>query len=181
MLSIKSIESITENAAMDNTPLFDWQEERTMESPYGNRNFRGTWRNYNSETQYFHETTREQQESINIVFSSELEEVISGWEKIDTKNDRRKNKKIARKTVWKIKDVLRIPRYMNYHPEAFVQNIWRTEDGFLTFQNRNPELPQLLYTHESFSLVKKIQDQLSEHLSYRDQQYIQSLPNSIYS
>lgn len=70
---------------------------------------------------------------------------------------------------------------MNYHPEAFVQNIWRTEDGFLTFQNRNPELPQLLYTHESFSLVKKIQDQLSEHLSYRDQQYIQSLPNSIYS
>lgn len=42
MLSIKSIESITENAAMDNTPLFDWQEERTMESPYGNRNFRGT-------------------------------------------------------------------------------------------------------------------------------------------
>lgn len=79
-----------------------------------------------------------------------------------------------------MKDILRKPRYMNYNPQAFAQNMWTTNKG-IVFQDRNPELPQLLYSHESFILVKKIQDQLSQYLLYKDQKYIQSLPNSIHS
>ncbi len=84
-----------------------------------------------------------------------------------------------------MKEILQKQRYLDYHPQALAQNMWPIiEDhefqGWV-FQNRNPELPQLLYKHESFDLVKEIQDQLAQYLSQRDQKYIQSLPNSIHS
>lgn len=180
MHSIETLISMAESAARDGVPSFDWQRERTMENPYAKRNFRGTDWDDNNSIPRFHQENTTPKEDINKVFFSELEGVLIEWEKVWKENDRRKNQKIARKTVWKVKEILRNTRYLSYRPEAFAQTMWGTHEG-IVFQKRNPELPQLIYNHQSFELIKQIQDRLSEHLSYKDQEYIQSLPNSIWS
>ena len=176
MNSIASILSMAETAAMDGTYQFDWQQPKTGENPYANINLRWTGRNYWLQPETSYERTNHPIEDIRNMFLSELERVMQWSEKINTENDRRKNKKIATKILWEIKNILQNQKYTSYKQEAFGFTVWQNAEG-PSYQDRNPEFPELVYDLKAFEKIKKIQDALSVHLSNRDQKFIKSLPN----
>lgn len=180
MHSIETLLQMAESAARDGIAMFDWQRGRTLENSYANRNFRWTGRDYSGQSAQplSLKTTNYSARDIKSEFLSELEWVVWYTQSIKPENDRRKNQKIARKMLWQIKRILGDELYLSYHRSAFGFAVWQTSEG-LMMQERNERFPEMISDSDCFEIIQKIRQQLSHHLSKKEQVFLESLSADI--